>query len=322
MNTDLILLDDKLHGIGILKADIDFEIGYAESLNNFEMLSTPLDARGLYIEGTEFGGIFEYEHGFSDESKQTLKGWTWRGLLTQGIIIPPSGADYYLASGDANLIIRNLLLNFLGGFFNVPETLSGFTLNNYQFPLYCDILTGISGMLESVGARLKITASKPSQGAAVSVTVEAVPVQQLAGSLNEDSPVQLEYTYDGMGINHLVCMGSGELHNRQRVDLYTDNYGNVIRNQHYYGFQERTACYDYASAESEQALIDDGKKRLLEICSSNLIAAHAKSDLDLEIGDRIVSTYKGKMVIAPVIQKILTIQAGQIITEYKVKGEI
>lgn len=322
MNTDLILLDDKLHGIGILKADIDFEIGYAESLNNFEMLSTPLNARGLYIEGTEFGGIFEYEHGFSDETKQTLKGWTWRGLLTQGIITPPSGWDYYIASGDANDIIREMLSDFLGGFFDVPETASGFQLNNYQFPLYCDYLTGISGMLESVGAKIKITASKPAIGAALSVVVEAVPVQQIAGALNEDSPVQLEYTYNGMGINHLICMGQGQLQDRQRVDLYVTRTGDITTQQYYTGFDERTAYYDYASAESEADLINDGTKRLQELCNSNLIAAHAKMELDLSIGDTIVSTYKGKMVIAPIIQKILTIQSGAISTEYKVKGEI
>lgn len=322
MNTDLILLDDKLHGIGILKADIDFEVGNGESLNNFEMLSAPINARGLYIDGTEFGGVFEYEHGFSDENKQTLKGWTWRGLLTQGIIIPPSGSNYYIASGDANRVIETLLSNFLGGFFNVPETNSGFWISSYQFPLYCTILDGLTGMLESVGARLKITASKPSVGAAISVSVEAVPIQQVAGSLNEDSPVRLEYTYNGMGINHLVCMGAGQLQQRQRVDLYVSRTGDITTQQYYTGFNERTAYYDYASAESEQALIDDGKKRLLEICNSNLVAAHAKSDLELEIGDRIVSTYKGKLVIAPIIQKILTIQSGQIITEYKVKGEI
>lgn len=321
MNTDLILLDDELHGIGILKADIDFEVGNAESLNNFEMLSAPLDARGLYIEGTEFGGLFEYEHGFSDETKQTLKGWTWRGLLTQDIIIPPSGDDYYAGRGDLNDIIREVVSNTLGGFFKVPETAAGKSIT-YYFPLYCTILEGLTGMVESVGYKLKFTADKPSPGSPLEVSVEAVPVEQIAGALNEDSPVQLEYTYDGMGINHLVCMGQGELQNRQRVDLYVTRTGDVSTQQYYTGFEERTAYYDYASAESEADLINDGTKRLLEICNSNLISAHAKSDLDLDIGDTIVATYKGKMVIAPIIQKILTIQAGQVITEYKVKGEI
>lgn len=322
MDTDLILLDDNFYGIGILKADIDFEIGNIDSLNNFEMLTTPIDARGLYIDGTEYGGIFEYEHGFSDENKQTLKGWTWRGLLTQGIIIPPSGSDYYTVSGDANTILADLLEDYLGGFFKVPSEEAGITISSYQFQLYTTYLEGIMDMLESVGARLKITATKDDVGSPVSVYVEAVAIETVEGSFNADSPVQLEYTFNNMGINHLVCMGQGELQERTRVDLYTDNTGAISTTQYYEGFNERTAYYDYASAESETDLTDNGKQRLLETCSSNLVSVHAKTGLDLEVGDYIRATYKGQMVIAPIIQKILSIQQGAILTDYKVKGDI
>lgn len=322
MDTDLILLDNNLHGIGILKTDIDFEIGNSESLNNFEMITPPIDARGVYIDGTEYGGLFEYEHGLSDENKITLKGWTWRGLLTQGIIIPPSGSNYYVATGEVNDVLRELLSDFLGGFFVVPETNSGFNVLSYQFPLYCTYLEGITKMLESVGAKIKITADKDGVGAPIKVQIEAVPIQTMQGTFNEDSPVQLEYTFNNMGINHLVCMGQGELQQRQRVDLYVNNVGNVSTTQYYTGFDERTEYYDYASAESEQDLIDNGTTRLQEICSTNLVAVHAKNGLDLEVGDSIIATYKGQMVIAPIIQKILSIEKGLITTEYKVKGDI
>lgn len=321
MNTDLILLDDQLHEINAVASDVDFEVGNTEALNNFELYTVPFEAYGFYIEGTEYGGIFEYEHGTSDDINETVKGWTWRGLLTQGIIIPPAGNDYYIANGDANTVIRNLLSGFLGGFFNVPTKASGCTISEYQFPLYINLLDGIMDMLTAYGYRLSIHADKPAAGSAIVVTAEAVPVEQVEGVFNEDSPMQLEYTFDRMGINHLVCMGSGELQQRMRVDLYLDADGNVSTAKHYTGFAERTAFFDYSSAESRDDLILYGTRRLLEIASSNTVEVHANDGLDMEVGDKIFAVYKGVAVAVPIIRKVLKIEREMVKVEYKVKGE-
>ena len=321
MNTDLILLDNRLHEINVVTSDVDFEVGNSEALNNFELYTVPFDAYGFYIEGTEYGGVFEYEHGTSDDINETIKGWTWRGLLTQGIIIPPSGSDYYIASGDANAVIGNLLSGYLGGFFTVPNTVSGCTISNYQFPLYCNLLDGIMDMLTAYDYRLSIHADKPAAGSAITVTVEAVPAEQVEGVFNEDSPMQLEYTFDRMGVNHLVCMGAGELQQRMRVDLYLDANGNVSTTQYYTGFEERTAYFDYSSAESRDDLITYGTRRLLEIASSNTVEVHADDGADMEVGDLIFAVYKGVSVTVPIVRKVLKIERGMVKVEYKVKGE-
>lgn len=114
---ELIAIDENMHEIGVLVVDTDIEIGKSDSLNNFEITAMPIDAAGFYIEGTEYGGFFEYTSETSGNAKITMKGWTWRGLLTQDIIIPPEGSDYKIVSGDANAIIKELLANVLGGFF-------------------------------------------------------------------------------------------------------------------------------------------------------------------------------------------------------------
>lgn len=321
MNTELILFDSNFHGIGIIDTDVDFEVGGSEALNNFEMYTTPIDAYGFYIEGTEYGGVFEYEHGLSDSISETIKGWTWRGLMTQGIIVPPSGSDYYVASGDANTIISDLLADFLGGFFYVPSDSSGCTVSSYQFPLYINVLDGIMGMLTEYNYRLSIHAEKPGIAQPVAVTVEAVPCTQVSGAFNEDSPAQLEFIYNRMGINHLICMGSGELQQRMRVDLYTNAAGNVTETQYYTGFAERAQYFDYPSAESRDDLIKYGTQRLLEVASNNTVSVHARDDLEMEIGDTILAAYKGETVVAPIVRKILKIQKGAIYQEYKVKGE-
>ena len=321
MNTDLILFDDSMHEIGVLAADADFEVGTSEALNNFEIQTLPLSARGFYIEGTEYGGIFEYLHESSVSTYQTRKGWTWRGLLTQSIVIPPSGSDYRIVSGEANSVIRSLLSDVLGGFFSVPETDSGCEISSYQFGLYTNLLDGLMDMLAGYGYRLNIRAEKVAASAPIAVYVEAVPVKMIEGTFNSDSPVEIEMTVDKMGINHLVCMGSGELQNRMRVDLYIDGAGGVSETQYYTGFDERTAYYDYASAESRDDLVKYGTERLLELASSNTVGIHASETETLEVGDLVRAQHNKTVVRLPIVRKILKLERGMFRQEYRVKGE-
>lgn len=321
MNTDLILFDSSMHEVGILTSDVDFEVGSSEALNNFELTTVPLDAHGFYISGTEYGGIFEYLHESSTSENQTRKGWTWRGLLTQSIVIPPSGSNYRIVSGEANTVIRSLLSGVLGGFFVVPKNDSGCEISSYQFGLYTNLLDGLMDMLSGYGYRLSIHAEKTGMGEPVAVYVEAVPVKMVEGTFNSDSPVEIEMTTNEMGINHLVCMGQGELQNRMRVDLYISKKGTVSQTQYYTGFDERVAYYDYPSAESRDDLIKYGKERLLELASSTTVGVHASETEELEIGD-MVRAVKGKTVVRlPVVRKILKLERDKWTREYKVKGE-
>ena len=209
---ELIAIDENMHEIGVLVVDTDIEIGKSDSLNNFEITAMPIDAAGFYIEGTEYGGFFEYTSETSGNAKITMKGWTWRGLLTQDIIIPPEGSDYKIVSGDANAIIKELLANVLGGFFYVPETASGCTITNYQFPLYINVLDGIYGMLEEHGYRLSIHAEKTAAGMPVIVTVEAVASSMVGGTANEDSPAQITLAHGQQDGDQPPCV-----HGRRRT---------------------------------------------------------------------------------------------------------
>lgn len=321
MDTQLILISAGRHEVGVINSDVDFEVGSSEALNNFELVTFQTEAKGFYIAGTEYGGFFEYEHGSTESDKVTYKGWTWRGLLTQSIITPPSGSDYMVVSGEANDVIRSLLSSVLGGFFTVPSVDSGCVINNYQFALYINTLDGLMNMLAEYDYRLSIHAEKTDAGEPIEVYVEAVPVEMLQGTFNSDSPVEMNYTDDGMGINHLVCMGSGELQQRMRVDLYIDSSGNVSQTRFYSGFAERTAYYDYASAESREDLIKYGTERLLELASSTSIGIHARETSTLEIGDKVTASRFGVSVTSPIVRKILKLERGKLTQEYKVKGE-
>lgn len=317
---DMILINSSLHDIGSIDVDVDIEVGTSEATNDFEITCPPISgAYGFYIPGTEYGGIFEHIKTKSNALEETMKGWTWRGLLTQGIIFPPSGSDYRIVTGDANVVIAEILQNVLGGFFTVPETVSGCMVTSYQFPLYVNVLDGIQNMLETYGYRLSIHADKPAAGAAMVVTVEAVEAEEISGSENEDSPYIITITENKMGITHLVCMGRGELQNRQRVDLFLHENGSISQIPYYTGFANRTAYYDYSSAESLEELRKHGRERLKELASSVTVEITTADNYDAEIGDIVTASVAGNVVRTPIIKKTVKITKGVISTSLKTR---
>ncbi len=321
MGYDLIMLTKQLHEIGPCDYDGDFEIGYPGAASNTLQFSGvfPSSCGGMYLPGTEFGGLFEYHYEKTGSNVITKKGYTWRGLLSQSIIIPDPGNDYKVVSGDANAVIKSLLQDLLGGFFYVPDEESGITITNYTFPLYCTTLDGLMTMLDEYGARLYIHADKTAAGEAVRVTAEAAPKQTLIGTLSEDSPVPLTYTDNQMGINHLVCMGSGQLQNRLRVDLYADNKGRISTTKYYTGFKERTAYYDYSSADSVSSLTSYGKKRLKELMSGQSLQVDSVN-VENEVGDLISGYVNKTSVTVPIERKVLSVKGGVYKTTYRLKG--
>lgn len=321
---EIILLDSEMKEIGPVNMDIDFEVGDMSALNDFELLSSSaLDAYAIYIPGTEYGGIIEYDEETTDSESVTLKGWTWRGLLTQAIIEPPSGNDYRTVSGELNTILRDILSGVLGGFFTVPDVDTGKTITSYQFQLYTTVLEGLMDMLSECGYRLKIYAKKTEAGGSIKVFCEAVQVSTVEGQYDEDTGLKLRFIRSQMGINHLVCMGTGQLQDRQRVDLYVQENGSIGKTQYYTGLMERTAYYDYNNAESLEELEESGKKRMRELAGYRKLEITDIDGKSLEIGDIVVGRHRsmGCVVEKPIVKKILKITGGNVTVEYQVKGE-
>lgn len=323
----MILLDEQLHELGEVESDLDVEVGTSEdSTNDFEFFSNRLfskDTAGFYVPGTEIGGMIEYTKEKTDEDVATLRGYTWRGLLSKaGPIMPPSGDDYMIVSGEANSVIATLLSGVLGDFFAVSTAASGCTITSYQFPLYINYLDGIEGMLEEYGYRLKITADKVAANQPIVVKIEAVQAQLVQGTFNLDNGIPMTFEVDNMGINHLVCGGAGELQQRMIVDLYIDNTGVVSQTPYYTGFKERTAFFDYPNAESSDDLIAEGTKELLELASSKKMTIEAPEDYELEVGDLVQGAFPdGTVIQSPIVQKVYKITDGIVSEEYKIKGE-
>ena len=79
----------------------------------------------------EIGGIIGEIYSDTEFDRICVQGRTWRGMLSDKVIIPPAGADYATASGTVNAVLKSLVEPEFGGLFVVPVT-DGPTVN-WQF---------------------------------------------------------------------------------------------------------------------------------------------------------------------------------------------
>jgi len=316
----LILLDSNRHELGRSFAVSDFEIGVGSAANDFELRlhSTEADSGGVYVPGTEWGGLIEKTTITSGEDTTLAEGYTWRGLLSKAIIEPPAGQDYMTVSGEANSIIRQVLQGKLGGLFIGSDENSGLNISSYQFDRYCTVLDGLIDMLNEKNFRLDIRAYKPNPGEPVKVMLKAVRPQTISGTFNEDSRLKMTFVKDNMGINHLICLGKGELKDRHVVHLYINQNGQISTTKYYTGVLERVATYDNTSYEDENAFLKEATKRFLEIMSgSNLELSSVTADM--EIGDIVTASYGSQVIVTEVSKKVLKTEGGISNVEYSVE---
>ena len=303
---------------------VDLDIG---DTNDAEIIADKghLDY-GMYLicPGTEYGVLLEEKDSWTNGEEETWRGNTFRGFLKQFIICPPDGQDYLTVNGDAHAILKEVLSNAFDGMFTIPETPSGITLNG-SFDRYTDALTGFTKLLDAKGARLNIEIKQGGSNEPFFVVLSAVLKSNLSADIeySQDSKVAIHFTESRRGINHLVCLGKGELKDRQVVHLYAQLDGSIAQDKPYYtGLKERTAVYDYNNIESVEELIKGGTERLRELMDYRKMEMDVQ-DLEVQIGDTIAGRDydTGFYLQKPITGKIVRIQDGEVSVEYKVEGE-
>lgn len=332
MDMTFLIADSNRYELGELgyTDELDLEMNGHDSKNNdFELAvarsSDSLRHIGIggyiYAPGTAYGGCIEESDAASNEKVIYYRGLNWLGFLCADVVEPPGGQDYRTFSGEANACIAEMVEHTLGGMFTVSTEDSGITIKSYQ-ARYCTVLEALQKMLKTAGARLNIETVQ--EEGTFRIRLSAVPIQNLCEEVtyNEDNRINLRIQDMRWGINHLICLGRGELKDRLVVHLYLQPNGSVGRTQYYQGFRERKAIYDYSSAQSEEDLVEKGTERLLDICSYNNMEVTVE-DVDLAIGDIVggkdIAT--GVSLQKPIIKKILKLQKGSVSIEYRVEGE-
>lgn len=326
----LILATDYLRDIApVMDADVDFSVGedndYEIKIRRDSWREEYTFGNVLYIPGTEYGGIIGEIN--TDTSLDTISilGRTWRGKLDKKIIVPPAGQDYATASGELNQILRDLIAGQFGDYFVVSQNDTGINIAGYQFERYCTLLAGITKMLKSVEHKLHIEYVQQERGQPGYVELSAVPIIDYADKieLSQDSQLNFNFKNNRNGVNHLICLGKGELQDRQVIDLYVQKNGSIGTTQYYTGIQEVAEVYEDTSSESAE-LQEKGTEKLQELMNSTTFSMDVETlGIDVEIGDIIGGRdyLTGLYAKKPIKGKIYKVTGGKESLEYEIEGD-
>lgn len=317
---DLIYTNAKFVDLGVLK-EHSLDLSYGTEENDFELIigaGDPALAYGsaIYIEGTEYGGIIGGRKSSTTGETVTYYGRTWHGVLNSKILQPGSGANYLTVSGDANTVLKSLIARVsLSKLFKVDTTTAGVDISSYQFARYCKAYDGICAMLASVGAKLKMV----WQDGAVRLYAE--PVTDYTDDPIDSDEAVLTVEQHEHKVNHLICLGQGELAARTVVHLYVNNKGKVVSNQYYSGLDEIVETYENTAASTADELKKEGTARLIELRDNDRaeISVSDGTDRVYDIGDIVgaADITSGVSATAAVTQKIVKINNGVVTVEYK-----
>lgn len=319
---DLIYTDKNHWDVGVLH-DYTFDLAYGAAENNFELtISTNKHCceKGslVYIEGTEYGGIVDGVKVITKDENLIYKGRTWHGILASKILKPDASADYLVLSGEANTVIDTLIKRCgLTKLFVASSEDSGLAISSYSMNRYIDAYSGIIKMLDTVSAKLKFTVNKNGM-----VVVQAVPAIDYTKDEQFDSDqVEMQIETSNAAVNHLVCLGKGELAERQVVHLYIDKAGKISTTKVFKGLEEIEAVYDYPNAESLDELTSSGKEKLAEYAVANSVVMEFPAEANVyDVGDIVGAkeNVTGISAAEKITKKIVTINGGKVNIEYKV----
>ena len=253
---------------GTLEA-YDFDMAFGTDENNFECTIDSSDhccehGSKIYAVGEEYGGVVDAIAVDTDAETITYKGRTWHGVLEGKVIRPEEGQDYLVLTGEANQVLAQLITQIdAGDIFQASTDDSGIDIHAYQMPRYVYAYTGIRGMLKAAGGKLHMAWNGSR------VELSALPAMDYSQDEEFDSSqttFALEQQYNP--VNHLLCLGQGDLAERAVIHIFCDENGGVqpytladppIQDSDYildtsqqvlFGIDEVAETLDYPSAET------------------------------------------------------------------------
>lgn len=309
---DLIYTNGSREDIGVLLS-YELDLSFGANENDFELTVSSKHhccEAGYYIYalGTEYGGIIDAVTSDTASGDVTYTGRTWHGILNSKVLEPDTGQDYLTVQGEANAVLAALIARCgLGSLFSVSAADSGITIPKYAMNRYISAYDGIRKMLKTVDAKLLFA----YDGSNVSLSV-ALIVDYTEDGLNSDT-VEFAAKKAKGKVNHLICLGSGELKDRTVLHLYADANGNISKTQSLFGVDEYTAVYDYSGVEDEAELEKGGTTRLKELLQQDGLEVSIDDTNSLfDIGDIVGASdaVTGVSIAVPIAQKIVTIKDG------------
>lgn len=224
---DLIYTDKNRKDIGVL-SDYELDEAFGKNENNFSLkisLSEHCMEPGcvIYAENTEYGGIIDTLNPNTKDSTLTYKGRTWHGILNSKVLEPDAGEDYLILSGEANSVLKEIITRLkLNDVFSVSEEDSGIEIIHYQCSRYPCAYDEIRKMLYEFMGKLTVNCQMKT------VLLSVSPLYDYSADEEWDAN-QLDFTIEKNyhPVNHLICLGSGDLKDRHVIHLFTDENGGI-----------------------------------------------------------------------------------------------
>lgn len=326
---EFLITDNEGHEIGVLDhCDMDIECGGSDDFElEFDVSDVheqiTFNSRIFTLED-EFGGLIKKIKSDTSKNTVTFSGLTWRGLLKKKVIEPPSGKDYRIVSGDITSILIDLIDNEFSGLIRASKQMTGCIVRSFQFDRYVDLYDGLEKMLDQVGYKLVIQYVQGERGSSGYVQIKADPINDYSNRLefSQDYGLNFIAEEDKGVVNHLICLGKGELKDRIVYHLYLQQDGSIGQSKYYVGSDEIVDVYDSNNAEGQE-LIDAGKEKFMDLIRAKKITANA-DDLSIEadIGDIVGGRdfVTGFYTAQPIERKIYK-RSDEEKIEYRLKGD-
>ena len=270
---DLIFTNAAKEDQGVL-FDYEFDLAFGADENTFECTITAdkhcCEAGSfLYIEGTEYGGIVDSIKADTEQKTVTYKGRTWHGILEGVVIQPDSGYDHHVVVGEGNAVLAGLIEYLcLTDIFAASEEDSGIHIATYSFR-YVDAYSGICQMLAEFNGKLKFKHDVDK------VILYTEPLMDFSRDEEFDSS-QVDFTVQKnfRPVNHLICLGQGDLKDRHVIHLFTDENGGV---QPYKTTENPVEDADYILDQSKKLLTGmDEVAEVLDYPSAQMVENFVK----------------------------------------------
>lgn len=293
---------------------LDLAFGSGENDFDLQVEDAALKAGSrIMIDGTEYGGIIDDTDVDVDGGLSTVTwhGRDWHGVLASKIIEPDRNNDYLTLSGTIPFIMRTLVSRAgLQGLFTVTEE-SADHKTTCQFDRYVDLHSGLVKMLRASGLKLRLR----NDGDKVSMS--AMPVRTIGDSIDSDL-IDFTAKQAAHPINHLICLGKGELKDRTVIHWYADANGTFSHTQTLKGLDERTATYELSNAEADE-LEDKGRQKFQELRNTSTIDVDIPDGIDADVGDLVTGrdNNTGLVVTAEISKKIVKVSGGVLTVTYE-----
>lgn len=236
----------------------------------------------IFEEGTEYGGVISGSKPNLANGTIEYTGYTWRGLLMGYIIEPPAGQAYLTVSGNLADIINDLPI---GEYIEAEETT--YTTRTYQFNRYVSTYKGITQLLAFADPALRMSFRFESDGdtgkAALSI-IEARDLRDVVELSQDYGKIDLQITYDHSTPRHLICLGQGELTEREVIHLYADEDWNITQTEVPDAYP--VAVYDNTSTDN---LLEDGIAYFAELIANHEQIEVNASGLGVQLSDIIAA---------------------------------